>query len=224
MTSKPTQQYASFDQAYDFFNAELFGGTLPLVLITLQRKNKCDGYFAPQRFTTRTLEGKESTDELAMNPDNFTGRTDKEILSTLAHEMTHVKQQHMGKPGRGGYHNGEWANMMLEIGLTPYSVDKPGTMTGQKVTHTIDEGGRFDRVCDQLIETGWLLEWQSYQPEPGEKKKPVSKVKYTCPECEANAWAKPGSKLICGECHEADESIFIMTAPDTEGDGDNEDE
>jgi predicted SprT family Zn-dependent metalloprotease len=29
-------------------------------------------------------------DELAMNPDSFTGCSDEEILSTLAHEMAHV--------------------------------------------------------------------------------------------------------------------------------------
>jgi hypothetical protein len=29
-------QYRAFQQAYDFFNAALFGGTLPAVLVTLQ--------------------------------------------------------------------------------------------------------------------------------------------------------------------------------------------
>lgn len=24
--------------------------------------------------------------------------------------------------------------------------------------------------------------------------------RYTCPGCDLNAWAKPGVKLICGEC------------------------
>lgn len=34
------------------------------------------------------------------------------------------------------------------------------------------------------------------------KKKAASKTRYTCPQCHANAWAKPQTKLICGECHE----------------------
>jgi hypothetical protein len=69
--------------AYDFFNAELFGGSLPHVLVTLQRHAKARGYFSPERFTGR---GKATTTahELAMNPDGFTGRDDEEILSTLA--------------------------------------------------------------------------------------------------------------------------------------------
>jgi hypothetical protein len=43
---------------------------------------------------------KAAVHELALNPDNFTGRTDEMILSTLAHEMAHVWQQTYGKPPR----------------------------------------------------------------------------------------------------------------------------
>ena len=28
----------------------------------------------------------------------------------------------------------------------------------------------------------------------------MSNQKYTCPDCGLNAWAKPGVRLICGEC------------------------
>ena len=41
MTETITQaQYRAFQQAYDFFNAELFAGSLPHVLVTLQRHAK----------------------------------------------------------------------------------------------------------------------------------------------------------------------------------------
>jgi hypothetical protein len=33
-------------------------------------------------------------------------------------------------------------------------------------------------------------------------KKAASKTKYTCPTCAANAWAKPDTSLICGDCSE----------------------
>lgn len=32
--------------------------------------------------------------------------------------------------------------------------------------------------------------------------KSASKTRYTCPSCELNAWAKPGVRLMCGECDE----------------------
>src|SRR5436305_1416322 len=34
------------------------------------------------------------------------------------------------------------------------------------------------------------------------KKKAASKTRYTCPDCQANAWAKPEVHLICGECEQ----------------------
>ena len=34
------------------------------------------------------------------------------------------------------------------------------------------------------------------------KAKAASKTKYTCPACAANAWAKPETRLICGDCAE----------------------
>jgi hypothetical protein len=34
------------------------------------------------------------------------------------------------------------------------------------------------------------------------KKKAASETKYTCPSCSVNAWAKPYTTLICGDCRE----------------------
>jgi hypothetical protein len=55
--------------------------------VTLQRMRN-HGYFASERLTGRI--DKSAAHELAMKPDTFSGRTDEEILSTLAHEMVHV--------------------------------------------------------------------------------------------------------------------------------------
>jgi hypothetical protein len=49
---------------------------------------------------------------------------------------------------------------------------------------------------------GCCLTWQSRPfAEQGKGGRP-SKVKYTCPTCEQNAWAKPDASLVCGECLE----------------------
>jgi hypothetical protein len=42
-------------EAYDFFNAGLFAGSLPHVLVTLQRHANALGYFSPDRFTARVV-------------------------------------------------------------------------------------------------------------------------------------------------------------------------
>lgn len=211
-------QYQAFQQAYDFFNKALFQDTLPQVLVTMQRHANTRGYFAPERFRGR-IE-KKKVHELAMNPDTFTGRTDEEILSTLAHEMAHVWQEAHGKPPRRNYHDRQWAAKMKEIGLHPSDTGEPGGKeVGQKVTHYIIQGGAYAQAYAALKATGFQLHWQSIPfDKEARKKKNNSKTKYTCPSCEQNAWAKPDTLLICGACFDfdgnGDGEAFLME-PDT---------
>src|SRR5262245_21131280 len=180
MTNTITQaEYNAFQQAYDFFNAELFSATLPDVLITLQRKGGANGYFSPERFKSRAESG--TAHELALNPDHF-GRTDELILATLVHEMAHVWQQAYGKPPRKSYHDREWAKKMKEVGLQPSSTGEVGGKeTGQRVTHYIVEGGPFSSAFAKLQSTGFKLHWQSHVDSKERQKKAESKTKYTCP-------------------------------------------
>src|SRR5437764_3971921 len=147
-------EYQGFQNAYDFFNRELFGGSLPQVLVTLQRHAKTKGYFSPERFTGRI--DNAAVHELALNPDGFAGRTDALILSTLVHEMAHVWQQTYGKPPRRGYHDRQWAGKMREIGLQPTTTGEPGGKeTGQSVTHYIIPEGRYAKAYARLAATGF---------------------------------------------------------------------
>lgn len=198
-----SNEYAGFEGAYDWFNnMRLFMGKLPPCLITLQRKAKSRGYFATDRFGHRQ-DAQASTDELALNPDTFIERSDKDILSTLVHEMCHCWQRHLGTPSRTGYHNKEWALLMVSVGLMPSDTGAPGgKQTGQHVSHYIMAGGRFDQAAEALLATDFRLNWQSLLPEQQESKA-RSKTKFTCPSCGQNAWAKPDAALICGGCEEA---------------------
>lgn len=155
----PTQEtYFELQRAYDFFNDRLFSGRLPYCLITLQREKHTRGYFSSRRFVGR--KDGAYTDEIAMNPSYFGIRSIVESLSTLVHEMTHLDQQHHGKPGRGRYHNKEWADLMIGIGLHPSNTGKPGgKMTGDQMTHYIIEGGAFDLACQELITQNFTLSW-----------------------------------------------------------------
>lgn len=208
MTS-PTQEYNTYQYAYDYFKKELFDVDLPPCLITFQRHRRAYGYFYSYGFADRNNPTLR-TDEIALNPDTFVGCTDKEILSTLVHEQTHLFQQHFGKPGRRGYHNRQWAREMMRVGLRPISLDNPGKMTGQRVTHEIIPGGLFDVAADMLLATGFRLRWQStFGTAPAGSDmarfkiaRKRNKVKYSCPGCEQNAWAKPRARLICGLCQE----------------------
>lgn len=213
-----SEEYAGFDGAYDWFNQQLFGGMLPACLITLQRKAKSYGYFANDRFGHRR-DQEASTDELALNPDTFAGRSDKEVLSTLVHEMCHCWQQHVGKPSRTGYHNRQWAAKMIEVGLMPSDTGEPdGKQTGQHMTHYIIKGGAFDRAAEELLATRFRLNWQSAAWGARPSLKGKNKVKYTCPSCGQNAWAKPDAQLVCGECMEEMEAQEAEERVAPEGD------
>ncbi len=201
--AKPTKQtYTEFQTAYDFFNRELFDNQLPDCLITYQRKAKTKGYFADGRF--ENIENGEIIDEIAMNPDYFGGNehSPKTILSTLVHEMCHLWQKYHGTPGRNRYHNQEWAEIMLKIGLRPTDDGTlNGKTTGDTVSHLIISGGSFDKASEQLlkdIKIAWVDRWTSNARILGAK--PKNKTKYVCPVCRLNVWGKPGINILCGNC------------------------
>jgi hypothetical protein len=191
-------EYGGLQAAYDHFNRELFGGALPNQLITLHKRGNTLGYYAHRRFTTR--DGVTYHGELALNPDGFTGRTDREICSTLVHEMVHVWQYAFGKPSRRGYHNAEWAAMMKSIGLYPSSTGVAGGKeTGQRVSHYIIDDGLFDVSFQRLEATGWKLGVQS-APVANRKKPLASSVRYVCAGCEASFRGKLDLYAVCYVC------------------------
>jgi predicted SprT family Zn-dependent metalloprotease len=192
----PTAEtYNGLQAAFDHFNKALFGERLTPVMFTLTRRTGANGYFHAEQFKHR--DG-DATHEIALNP-NTMDRDIRAVLSTLVHEMTHLEQELYGKPSKGGHHNMEWANMMLAVGLTP--TDGTGKMTGRKVTHTIDEGGPFDVALGDLMP--FDIPYFTQPRDKAEKKRDISKVKTTCPCCNAKAWAKLGARLVCGDCDEA---------------------
>lgn len=216
-----TVEYAAFQQAFDYYNRELFAGTLPHVYVTVQRKANSRGYFHAERFNAR--RGHATAHELALNPDGF-DRTDEQILSTLVHEMVHVWQEEHGTPGRGAYHNREWARKMFEVGLNPSSTGKPGgAKTGQKVSHWIVPDGRFAAVTTALLAGGFTLNWrsedlrrQSAAARKARKAKAASKTKFTCPDCGLNVWGKPEAMILCGVCYEDTSGEIVHLVPGLE--------
>ena len=154
----PTHQaYAELQQAYVHFNLELFGSQLPSCLITLPREKRSCGYFSAGRFAH--LDGT-LTDEIAMNPVYFAAVPLVETMQTLAHEMCHLWQHHFGQPGRGRYHNEQWAAKMEVIGLMPSSTGRPGgKRTGDQMADYAIEGGSFLKACEELLTQAFRLSW-----------------------------------------------------------------
>ena len=203
MSNPTNDQMDALTRAYDHYNKELFGGRLTTCMVTMQRHRQAYGFYAPEGFRQRELTSgsrRKTTDEIAINPDTMNRPVD-EVLSTLVHEMVHLWQEHEGKPGRGRYHNKQWADKMEEVGLIPSHTGMPGgRRTGDRMTHYIAAGGGFSVSTKRLLDSGWKLEWTGGGRPAPEKEKKISKVKFTCPDCEQNAWAKPTANLMCGSC------------------------
>lgn len=153
-----TETYAELQLAYEHFNKTLFDNRLPACLITLQREKRTYGYFSSNRFVARG--SKVYTDEIALNPSYFGIRSVEETLSTLVHEMVHLDQQHNGKPGRGRYHNRQWADWMINVGLYPSSTGKEGgAIAGDCMSHYIVKNGAYEKACRSLLTKEFTLSW-----------------------------------------------------------------
>lgn len=142
-------EYSGFQAAFEHFNKELFGDSLPDVLITLRARGHSHGYFSPDRFSSRA--GRSGRSELALNPDVFVGQTDKQVCQTLAHELCHVWQHHFGTPAKNRYHNKEWGSKMKAVGLMPSNTGAVGGReTGQQMLDYILPGGPFELSFHRL--------------------------------------------------------------------------
>jgi len=190
-------EYTEFQDAFDFFNRQLFDGGLPEALVTLQRKARSRGYFHAERFASRANQ-ENLVSEIALNPNYFEERTDTEILSTLVHEMCHLWRDGQRRI-RSGYHDKLWGSKMKEVGLYPSSTASVGGKeTGYRVSHYIMPNGRFASQCAAFLDSGHRLNWQS---QVGRKARANNtRQKYQCRSCGLSAWAKPKAELLCGFC------------------------
>lgn len=201
--------YSKLSAAYDYFNQHLFDGALPDCVITLSHHRSAYGYFRSTPFGDREApaepvvdeDGNEegSIDEIALNPWKFRDRTDREVFSTLVHEMVHLRQHHFGKPPKRPTHNKEWAEMMKEVGLHPSDTGEPeGKETGRRVSHYIVEGGPYALAYEGL---DIAIDWAALE-RVRKKKVREPKVTYTCPACEAKVRGKAELNIVCGDCME----------------------
>lgn len=135
-----------------------------------------------------------------------------------------------GCTGTRGYHCRVWGRKMETIGLMPSHTGKPGgRKTGYQMMDYVIEGSKFDLLSQELLKNGMHVEWRdavqrqakpnSTEPdfmdevgvgpssqtgEPlsnaGQKPKRQTRAKFVCPSCELKAYAKPGARLVCGDC------------------------
>jgi len=212
------EQSRAIQQAYQYFNFQLFDGSLPDCFLNFSRlnNNRTMGFFTPAKWEERDgNEDGQPLHEISLCPA-WLNRDVREVMSTLVHEMVHLWQQEFGVPSRRGYHNKEWARKMVAVGLFPSDIGKPGgKMTGQRMSHYVLLRGPFDRAFGKMPEAYQLpfVYTEAYLPAPvaaGDDEEGAilvarltrRKVKYSCAACQVNVWGKPELNLCCGECNQ----------------------
>jgi hypothetical protein len=146
--SLTTTHFSTLDVLFQFYNKTLFNNSLPECIVNLSRKSNTHGFFAPERWLERHI--KNTVHEISLNPDTM-NRPDIEWHGTLVHEMAHLWQESFGSPSRRCYHNREWAEKMIDIGLHPSDTAEPGgNIVGQSVSHYIVPDGDFFRAFHSI--------------------------------------------------------------------------
>lgn len=184
---------------FKYYNEKLFHNKLPEVVFAISRDNKMSGMFNPDLWEDKS---GSLVHELTLNPD-YINPYDVEFHQTLIHEMCHLQQYLFGKPGKSGYHNKEFSEIMLDVGLQTSST---GTTTGSKVGRRmydlVIEGGSFQKAFQKLQET----RFEQLEIKPIKKNKEPTKgasgkrSKYTC-LCGLNVWGKEGLDVFCSKCN-----------------------
>jgi hypothetical protein len=167
------------------FNSESFDGALPLGFLQLrQARYTTLGHYRPGRNDVGALH------EIALNTLHL-DRPLGEILGTLLHELVHLWQQLYGKPGKGNYHNRQFVEKCLSLGIP---------CTGGHRSHTL---GYQDPFVSLLRRYGVDIEYQESaaeaKPEAPEQLRGSSKLKkWTC-GC-TNVWAAKVVEAQCCRC------------------------
>lgn len=204
--------YGALFRAYDLMNRSLFDAKLPPALPSLRRNKRSKGQF---HYRCLCDDKGHYIDEICLNPECFGAGLEEEILSNLAHEMVHLWQHHYGTPGRGNYHNREWAEKLKSIGLHPSSNGRDtGQETGDHMGQFIVALGPFEKVATELIDTGFKIDWRSCaeavveaceQTKPGtettSKTTSGQRIKYSCSVCGWNIWSSAGAEGDCRKDH-----------------------
>ena len=210
--SPALEQTARLVVAFDLFNQELFDGALPPVWLQLRNKPGSYGYFQPNKWAS--ADGS-LIDVISLDSRTASERPLKELLSTLAHEMCHQYVCRVINDGKAtGGHGGDWRREMLRIGLPPIQIGA----TWRSATHSIASDGLFAEVFAKHEAQLKALPWQECVKQAN-RGRGLDRVRFQCPTCGSNAWARAAALLMCGNCSTPERLVEMLPEFRPEGGG-----
>jgi predicted SprT family Zn-dependent metalloprotease len=231
-TNKGTsvELYSKVQTVIDELDKAFFSGKgkekIPQVVFAINTKCKACVVAYVQADALYDKKTDKKLQYMAINPD-YLNRKQKDILSTVCHELCHVYEHAYIHIPRGGYHDKQWAKLMEDCGLEPKYLNTSKTA----VDHKIIKGGAFEDFAKAFEEKYGedFFNIVSYSSEVQKKTrkalgikgddedddtpradnadKPVkkynrNKIKYVCRGCGLKVWGKPGLSVSCNECME----------------------
>lgn len=153
----------------------------PVVAMEKDRRTRL-GYYTQR-------DGYTLVHRINLNP--YALRTGEEAAETLAHEIVHLWQEHIGKPCQRNYHGAEFHRRMATYGIET---------KGKK-------GAHVGYVEGDPTWPNWMVENEDLQLDkfvlPGADAKPTRKLlKLQCPDCGMSVRNRQPVRLMCLECTE----------------------
>jgi hypothetical protein len=200
-------QSRALDDLAAYLSRKLFRGrdALPRVMVNVVRRARSTGHIKQQLSTDPKRD--EVLVEINLNLEVLPNY--RAVCSEICHQLVLVWQRSHGKPSRLGYHNYDWVDKMMKIGLMPSSTGQPdGEMTGQRMSHYPIEGGLFMQVFDSMPDDLFLVPIVYRRERPSSAKR----LTYYCPCRPKNrCLAAPGFEATCRLCGGA----FVVKVPKT---------
>lgn len=151
----------------------------PVVAMEKDRRKRL-GYYTQK-------DGYTLIHRINLNP--YALRTGWEAAETLAHELVHLWQMHVGRPCKNNYHGREFHEMMAAYGIV-----------------TDGRGGYHKGYTDDGVWAVWKKRNEDLQLEnfvlPGmDAKEPRKMLKLVCPDCGTNFRSRRKIDVLCIPCH-----------------------
>lgn len=160
---------------------EFFADTpsLPYPVVAMERdKSTRRGYYTDR-------DGYALVHRINLNP--YCLRNGAEAAETLAHELVHLWQSHVGRPIKRNYHGAEFHLRMAE-----YGIETSGKL-GAHIRYA-------DVTWPNWMETNADLELEKYIL-PGKETKQQRKLfKHVCPDCGASFRNRNELAVLCLTC------------------------
>jgi len=192
----------AWQDAFDYFShalfAKVFGQPLPHLVLNMSRKRGALAYF--QANVWKDHKG-ENHSEISINPEANSARDERDVLSTLVHEMAHFLDHLDGTSCKGGYHGKSWFRIMAQLGLQGRALSS----SMQKVTHDIIEDGPFAIAFANMPSTIGMPFQAAYGTRGVAPRKPTAmgmRARHQCPVCQEIARGRFSANFVCGQCNE----------------------